>query len=88
MVSISSNWRTHLTIICLKTRLLSLKFVLASALRFSALEGDRGAGIMASPFASLKSYEIWVFDSQKTRTRTIAQVCDIAVYFYPQGFIE
>ena len=48
----SKSCSTHLTIICLKTRRLSLKFVLASAFRFSALEGDKGAGIMVSPFVS------------------------------------
>ena len=48
----SKSWRTHLTMICLKTRRLSLKFVLASAFRFSALVGDKGAGMMVSPLAS------------------------------------
>jgi len=48
----SKSCSTHLTMICLKTRRRSLKLVLASAFRFSALDGDKGAGMMVSPLAS------------------------------------
>jgi len=85
----SSSCSTHLTMICLKTRRRSLKLVLASAFRFSALDGDKGAGMMASPLVS-------TFNLRKTpKFREIRQLTwgiidagTVIVNLYPQRVIE
>ena len=86
----SNSCSTHLTIICLKTRRRSLKLVLASAFRFSALDGDKGAGMIASPFASAFDLRKESIKYPKTPELTwgIVDVGTVIVDLYPQGVIE
>jgi hypothetical protein len=74
--------------ICLKTRRLSLKLVLASAFRFSALDGDKGAGMMVSPLASVFNLRKKLDFENSKPTWGVVDARTGIVDFYSQRVIE